>query len=63
MPQFAPASITRKPLLQAESKASATRILVTGATGYIGNSNSMPLGTWAVPSVLLIRVQVCEVHP
>lgn len=40
MPQFAPASIVRKPLLQAETNASITQILVTGATGYIGELSS-----------------------
>jgi hypothetical protein len=36
MPLFAPPSVARKPLLPAEVNAVKRKILVTGATGYIG---------------------------
>jgi hypothetical protein len=40
MPLFAPPSVERKPLLPAELRAAKQKILVTGATGYIGKSAS-----------------------
>jgi hypothetical protein len=40
MPLFAPPSVERKPLLPAELSAEKRKILVTGATGYIGGSAS-----------------------